>query len=512
MAYNKVIDRVGNILIDLTNDSVEPSDVRFGKTFHDKSGNVKTGVLNVPDNLSYDTPFTGVLFFDALGRIVAQYSLEEARNLTELPPLPVIEEEGLTGIRWNHTLEDLKHVFAPTVVGACYKTDDEKTHVVINGTYNVPFTITMQVYATSTYPTTIDWGDGTVETFTTTPTHTYTTKGIFTIKLFNPYIETYFEGVTGTTYSVPSIHLGATKNGYFLGSSSENARVLKLKISKHFTYFREDAFQRCDNVELITFEGYEEYASKMAYEYLSMGNMVGDFLSVTKPLRLKSISFPRRIGFPSGYTNSQYLISATNCLKTLKVDSSGTYFISSSAFSLPEFRVPQCKYINIAPENPPEIVRENMIEHNAVVTWLIQADLDYVIIPPYVRYLATGGSASYPSYKIKHFDLNEVNTYNFRLEYSHQSDVIKVPNSVTKITNYINARVIYLDTFSIPPTLSNTGYVRGGQSDTILVLSEDNIDVFKNDPTWGALAGQMYTYDEYVAFGLKARYEDNVGE
>ena len=48
MANNKVQLRNGEVLIDLTSDTVAAGDLRAGKTAHDKSGEKITGTLSVP--------------------------------------------------------------------------------------------------------------------------------------------------------------------------------------------------------------------------------------------------------------------------------------------------------------------------------------------------------------------------------------------------------------------------------------------------------------------------------
>ena len=76
-----------------------------------------------------------VNFFDYDGTLLYSYSWDEAKELTELPPLPV--HDGLEVREWNYTLEDIKEqgmeaTIGKADVGACVY-DDYGEQVVGNG-------------------------------------------------------------------------------------------------------------------------------------------------------------------------------------------------------------------------------------------------------------------------------------------------------------------------------------------------------------------------------------------
>lgn len=72
-----------------------------------------------------------VNFFDYDGTLLYAYTWEEAKNLTELPPLPV--HEGLEVREWNYTLEDIKEQGVEGFMTE-YETCMYVGDVIVNGT------------------------------------------------------------------------------------------------------------------------------------------------------------------------------------------------------------------------------------------------------------------------------------------------------------------------------------------------------------------------------------------
>jgi hypothetical protein len=89
-------------------------------------------------------------FFDYDGTLLYAYTWEEAKNLTELPPLPT--HENLEVREWNYTLEDIKAQGTETTIGkadigaCCYNENGEQ--VMTNGTYIIERGITSIDYET----------------------------------------------------------------------------------------------------------------------------------------------------------------------------------------------------------------------------------------------------------------------------------------------------------------------------------------------------------------------------
>jgi PKD repeat protein len=153
-----------------------------------KIGEIEQGGEVVEEAVEND-----VNFYDYTGFRVASYSIEEAKALTQeqydaiLPPT----HEGLTFQEWNWTLADIQGYNRRYAdIGAHYATEDGKCHIKIKLPEDG---LSFKIYLrqTATRSTTIDWGDGTTESITSTSdssqaskTHTYTQKGNYTIKLY----------------------------------------------------------------------------------------------------------------------------------------------------------------------------------------------------------------------------------------------------------------------------------------------------------------------------------------
>lgn len=135
-------------------------------------------------------------FIDYDGTLLYSYSIEEAKALTEMPPLP--EQKGLICQEWNWSFEDLQGYIADMeandlpvykiTIGATYITDDGKTRVYISlkDGFLSP-TVGFGINGTAT----IDWGDGSeLSTITGTSTsrrynysHNYSQEGDYVISI-----------------------------------------------------------------------------------------------------------------------------------------------------------------------------------------------------------------------------------------------------------------------------------------------------------------------------------------
>ena len=179
MRANKI--KLNNeVLIDLTQDTVEESDVLFGKTFHKADGSIavgsNVGVLEERD----------VNFYDYDGTLLYSYSVEEARNLKSLPPLP--EHEGLICQEWNHTLERVNTVKYGLDVGATYTTDDGsvRIYITLDERVSLEFSLSFKLDGDTSHDTVITWGDGTSTVCDKTIdvySHVYVTGGDYVVKI-----------------------------------------------------------------------------------------------------------------------------------------------------------------------------------------------------------------------------------------------------------------------------------------------------------------------------------------
>ena len=172
----------GDVLLDLTADTVTPQTLAKGKTAHDASGKIITGVLEPAIPTEAD-----INFYDYDGTLLYAWTLAELAGKTELPPLP--SHEGLICQGWNWTLSDLKATNRMMNVGAMYITDDGTTRIYIHLEEGRTSPV-LGVCPNGTVS--VDWGDGTepdtlTGTSTTTvqwtPRHNYAAAGDYVIRL-----------------------------------------------------------------------------------------------------------------------------------------------------------------------------------------------------------------------------------------------------------------------------------------------------------------------------------------
>ena len=156
-------------------------------------------IHDIPTDMSglyrHDEWLNDVNFYDIDGSILYSYTLAEAKALTRLPMAP--EHEGLVFQEWNWTLADIQNLPNDGMadIGPNYDTLDGHTRIVVDikaedFANNISYVSTVGVRFTQSVANgiTVDWGDGTTSSSSTTGsaislTHTYTAFGIYTITL-----------------------------------------------------------------------------------------------------------------------------------------------------------------------------------------------------------------------------------------------------------------------------------------------------------------------------------------
>lgn len=133
-----------------------------------------------------EVQLSDVNFFDYDGTIIASYTEEQAKALTELPTPP--EHDGLVFQGWNYTLEEVIANADAADVGALYITDDGATRLDIRIASNERKNILISIYQTKSAGVLIDWGDGsserTIASTVCTVAHEYESAGLHKIKFF----------------------------------------------------------------------------------------------------------------------------------------------------------------------------------------------------------------------------------------------------------------------------------------------------------------------------------------
>ena len=190
-------------------------------------------------------------FYDYDGTLLHSYTMEEAQELTELPPLP--EHQGLICQEWNYSLESIKSQEHKVDVGATYTTDDGTTRVYIHLEEGRTSPM-LGVCPKGTV--TVDWGDGTMpdvltgtstSTVVWTPTHEYAEPGDYVITLT-------VEGEMGLSGSSTVLGyaniLRYSENDDVRNSVYQNA-VQKIEIGSDITSIDSYAFSGCHSLASV---------------------------------------------------------------------------------------------------------------------------------------------------------------------------------------------------------------------------------------------------------------------
>lgn len=122
-----------------------------------------------------------VNFIDVDGTILYSYTEAEVQALSELPPFP--ERSGYTYRRWNWSLSDIKSYGFPLTVGAIRTPSDGMTHLTFCLLPGEDLTLSIPFSSYSHCSITIDWGDGSSASYTSSPaTHTYAASGEYVVR------------------------------------------------------------------------------------------------------------------------------------------------------------------------------------------------------------------------------------------------------------------------------------------------------------------------------------------
>jgi len=211
---------------------------------HNVDGDVNVGYTMSPGN----DPSNGssvVRFIDYEGTVLYTYTAAQFLALSELPALPNRTSENLTCDGWNWTLTEitshLNTVDGDVNVGAIYHTADDKTHITCKPTKSYP-QATISLTPTVANAVTVDWGDGTTDTWTLvsqeTKSHTYT--GVTDSSVYDITIS-----CSSGTYSF---------NGYFTGGTINNQNCIytDIRLSNKVTSLGTYCFYNCSFLQSVT--------------------------------------------------------------------------------------------------------------------------------------------------------------------------------------------------------------------------------------------------------------------
>lgn len=140
-----------------------------------------------------------VRFFDFDGTVLKEQWVNQGEDATA-PPTP--SHDYLTFTYWNN---DYTNIQKDVDTGAIYDTTDGKTYLFITLKPSIGLSPTLYFYKSSTSKMTIDWGDNSTDTTTTSgnqnKSHTYSDYGSYIITMDNPNGGTFrFSNTTTSSY------------------------------------------------------------------------------------------------------------------------------------------------------------------------------------------------------------------------------------------------------------------------------------------------------------------------
>lgn len=152
--------------------NITPGDVLIGKIGYSDENTKVVGALNLLPQ-PVDEPHN-ILHVDINGAILSDRSCATGSNVVQ-PATPV--NDFLTFVEWTHTHAELSNIQprlsergqfigGDEIVGACYKTNDDKVHIFVKTDPAINTNRTVSLYFHNTGQTTtinIDWGDGFTE-------------------------------------------------------------------------------------------------------------------------------------------------------------------------------------------------------------------------------------------------------------------------------------------------------------------------------------------------------------
>lgn len=155
--------------------------------------NLADSILSVPSGGGrIEVEKKDINFYDYDGFRVYSYTKEEFLQMTDMPANP--EHEGLISQGWNWTFEDAYDYalnYGIGLIGQLYTTDDGSTRIYVN-LDDVNF-LTPYIGVRTDGTITVNWGDGTIETYKGSGTsttmnnvkHTYQQTGKYVISIKN---------------------------------------------------------------------------------------------------------------------------------------------------------------------------------------------------------------------------------------------------------------------------------------------------------------------------------------
>ena len=360
----------------------------------DHNTGFKDAVDAIPTGGETEPPMLDVDFIDYDGTLLYSYSAADFLAMAALPANP--SHDGLTAQGWNWTLADAKayvQEYGMLVIGQNYVTTDGKTHLYIKLSEEDNTGLSVSVVTKNTVnqqSKTIDWGDGTSDTYTdgnattnTTHTHTYASYGDYVIKYSSP--DSYYLGYDGTGGGIlgngennrsnnicRKIEIGltavATTRTSFAGMHKLESISIPTNLTTALTGGSGNGtFLRCAGLKGLVFpNGLTSLGMSIEAEslrFVSFPKTITSLSGLSNPHKLKKLTLPsmssppgpsnawemRRVSIPGTYTSvSGDFLRACSALVSLTLPATLTSF-SGYAYSWPN----SLKELHCLPTTPP---------------------------------------------------------------------------------------------------------------------------------------------------------------
>lgn len=340
------LDAIGQAIID-----------KGGATESMTPAQMPAAIAAIPSGETDEPEEKDINFYDAWGKRIYSYTLDEMQALTELPPLP--SRDGFVAQEWNWTLEQLKTVDDFADVGGIYAPSDGATHVTIVIDDMLDPVARINFGLTSGSLATLDWGDGSTpevitSTIQTNRYHTYQAIGTYDVVISSDSGAVTFGMISGSKnqsdyrYMRKIIKLNYGKNARCdINHSHDNLPISELTFSKECFGSGSDAYYLIAENSYLkavalpsTLSKIKTIGSNCSLKLFLIGfNTVGDSNYTLLPTILKRIRIPfganiadlpktlRKIHFPNGFdTINSYSTRSLHSLQKIDLPDLVTAF------------------------------------------------------------------------------------------------------------------------------------------------------------------------------------------
>ena len=230
-------------LVDIANKIRE----KTGSTDLIKVKDLDDAIANIGGSSAGETGHL-VRYIDADGTVLHTEYVENGGKLTP-PSNPSCDPNYIIFDEWNYDVENYI-VEQPTDVGAIYKTVDDVTYMICRFNAKTGLSPALRI----TGFTSIDWGDGTVDS---SNSHTYAEDGEYIIKIsgdfsFDTNLSTYVMGSQSLNQSIKAAYLKNGLSTISMGAFRMCSSLTCVTIPSSVTSIGTEVFDECTSLLSIT--------------------------------------------------------------------------------------------------------------------------------------------------------------------------------------------------------------------------------------------------------------------